>query len=77
MPQIMRRCPVIYNPAIRQIYTKERGCQWLFHSIGVDTRRSKGEKETEDHLRRTVEKERNKAEWKSWNVAKVAAQNRK
>lgn len=44
---------------------------------GVDTRRSKGERETEDHLRRTVEKERNKAECKNWNVAKAAAQRRK
>ena len=42
----------------------------------MDIRRSKGERETEEHLRRTVEKERNKEGSKGWNVAKAAAQNR-
>ena len=32
---------------------------------------------TETTWRKTAEKEMNKAEWKSWNAAKVAAQNRK
>ena len=44
----------------------------------MDARASKGERETKDHLawRRTVEKERDKAGWKSWNAAKAAARNR-
>ena len=32
---------------------------------------------TETTWRKTAEKEMNKTEWKSWNAAKVAAQNRK
>ena len=41
-----------------------------------------GKKKTKNHLekdswRRTVEKERNKAGWKSWGVAKAVAQDRK
>ena len=49
--------------------TQDRGCKRLFHSIGVDTRRSKSEKEAKDNL----EKERNKAGWTSWEVAKAMA----
>ena len=37
-------------------HTQERGCEQLFYSIGVDSRRSKGEKETKDHLERDFHK---------------------
>lgn len=33
-------------------HTQERGCEQLFYGIGVDSRRSKGERETKDHLER-------------------------
>ena len=55
--------------------TQERGCERLFYGIGVDTRRSKGERRRRT-WRRTAEKERNMAGWKSWNVAKAAGGNR-
>ena len=31
--------------------TLERGCERLFYGIGVDTRGSKGERKTKDHLK--------------------------
>ena len=47
-------------------HTQERGCEQLFYSIGVDSRRSKGERETKDHLERDFYKrERGKAGWES------------
>ena len=47
-------------------HTQERGCEQLFYSIGVDSRRLKGERETKDHLERDFyERERGKAGWKS------------
>ena len=49
----------------------------MLHSFGVDTGGSKGERETKDHLEKDCrEGERDKAGWKSWNVAKAAARNR-
>ena len=33
-----------------EVYPQERGCERLFYGIGVDTRRSKGERETKNHL---------------------------
>ena len=51
-------------------YAEEKGLKRPFYSIGVDSRRPK------TTWRRTVERERNKAGWKSWNVAKAAARNR-
>ena len=57
--------------------TQERGCEQLFYGIGVDSRRSKGERETKDHLERDFyERERGKAGWESWDVAKVATGNK-
>ena len=32
--------------------TLERGCERLFYGIGVDTRGSKGERKTKDHLKK-------------------------
>ena len=37
-------------------HTQERGCEQLFYSIGVDSRRLKGERETKDHLERDFRK---------------------
>ena len=31
-------------------YTQKKGREWLFYSIGVDSRRTKGERETKDYL---------------------------
>ena len=31
-------------------HTQERGCKRLLHSIGVDNRRSKSERDAKDHL---------------------------
>ena len=48
----------------------------LQHQDGLpEGRRARGRPKTT--WRRTVEKERNKAGWKSWEVAKVVAQDRK
>ena len=45
----------------------------------MDARRLKGKRKTKDDLEKNCgkreEKERNKAGWASWNVAKAAAQN--
>lgn len=52
-----------------QTHTKERGCERLFYSVGVDNGRSKGESNTKDYL------EKEKTGWKSWDVAKAVAWN--
>ena len=36
--------------------TQERGCEGLFYGTGMDTRRSKGERETKDHLEKDCRK---------------------
>ena len=36
--------------------TQERGCERLFYGTGMDTRRSKGERETKDHLEKDCRK---------------------
>ena len=57
-------------------YSGERMWTTVF-GIGVDSRRSKGERETKDHLERDFYKrERGKAGWESWDVAKVATGNK-
>ena len=55
-------------------YTQERGWKPQFYSIGVDSGRTKGERETNDHLEKDCF--RNDSGCKSWIVAKVAARNR-
>ena len=57
--------------ALCRLIRKKEGVL-LFHKIWVDTRTSKGEREAEEHWRRTVEKEK-KAGWESRNVFSPAA----
>ena len=65
-----------FRPSVRTC-TQERGGERLFYSLRVDSRKTKSEREAKDHLEKTCsERERNKAGWKSWNVAKPGARDR-
>ena len=57
-------------------FIQEREQKRLFYSIGVDSRRTKGKRETKDHLEKDCGEGEKQGRWKSWNVAKAAAQNR-
>ena len=48
----------------------------LLHTIRTDTRKRRARKKPKTTWRRTVEKERNEAGWKSWEAAKAVAGNR-
>ena len=49
----------------------------LFHSNGADTRRVMGKREATNNVEKNSGKrKRNQAGWKSWSMAKKAAQNR-
>ena len=64
---------------LARTHTRERGWERLLYSIRMDSWRSefraRGRPKTT--WRRTAEKERNKAGWKSWEIAKAVAQDRK
>jgi len=51
---------------------EERGCERLLHSIGMNTGRSKSERQAKDNLEKDAAEEGKKqGGWKSWEVAKL------
>ena len=58
------------------LFSKPTYSQLLCKSTRLDARGSKSERKTEDNWRSTVEKERDRAGWMSWSMARMAAQNR-
>ena len=48
-----------------------------FTALGWTSGRSEGKRKTKNYLEKDSREERNKAGWKSWEVAKVVAQDRK
>ena len=63
--------------ATKKVRRRREGENDCFTALGwtPEGRRARGRPKTT--WRRTVEKERSKAGWKSWEVAKVVAQDRK